>query len=239
VACLVFEQAERLAGGPGRPLPLSASSGLLLPVGSAEQLGLLAEAIDGAGCTGRALPAVDVAAEHLAAGAGRYRLGAQELTWRELAGRLAELVTSWGVTYVEDPFAPEDESAWLAFREMVAPGTAVVGDDLFVTDASRIRPDLTNGVLLKLSQAGTVTATLDAASRAREAGMLIAVSHRSGETEDTSMCDLAVAIGADLIKVGGPRRGDRLAKYNQLLRLHESVTAGGTARQQLPKGVHA
>jgi enolase len=218
-ACAVFEQAERLTG----PLRLSASSGLLAPVGSDEQLRLLAGAVDLAGCAGSARLAVDVAAEHLATGAGRYRLGADELTSPELAGRLAELVERWGIAYVEDPFEPADEGAWRSFRGLVPPGVAVVGDDLSVTDPSRIRPDLANGVLLKLSQAGTVSGTLDAAARARDAGMLIAVSHRSGETEDTSMCDLAVAVGADLVKVGGPRRGDRLAKYNQLLRLNESV----------------
>ena len=221
-ACAVFEQAERLAG----PLPLSASSGLLTAVGSEEQLGLLAGAVDRAGCAGSARLAVDVAAEHLATGTGRYRLGPGELTPEELAGRLAAMVERWDVAYVEDPFEPGDEAAWRSFRDLVPAGVAVVGDDLSVTDASRIRPDLANAVLLKLSQAGTVSATLDAGARAREAGMLIAVSHRSGETEDTSMCDLAVAIGADLIKVGGPRRGDRLAKYNQLLRLNESVQRG-------------
>ena len=218
-ACAVFGQAERLAG----PLPLSASSGLLAPVGSEEQIRLLADAVDRAGLTGSVQLGVDVAAEHLATGAGHYRLGPDELTPSELAGRLAELVARRGVVYVEDPFEPGDEAAWRSFRSLVPAGVAVVGDDLSVTDAARIRPDLASGVLLKLSQAGTVSATLDAAARAREAGMVIAVSHRSGETEDTSMCDLAVAIGADLIKVGGPRRGDRLAKYNQLLRLNESV----------------
>jgi enolase len=98
----------------------------------------------------------------------------------------------------------------------------VVGDDLFATNVKNIDPGLASGILLKMNQVGTVSGTLDAAIAARKAGMRLCVSHRSKETEDTAMCDLAVAVGADLIKVGGPRRGDRIAKYNQLIRLAES-----------------
>jgi enolase len=229
----VFEQAERLAPGS----VLSASSGLLTSLGSEYQLDLLARAVARAGCAGSARMAIDVAAEHLATGTGRYRLGSKELTSSDLAGCLAELVRRWDVTYVEDPFEPDDEAAWHGFRDLVSTGVAVVGDDLSVTDASRIRPDLASGVLLKLSQAGTISMTLDTAARARAAGMLVAISHRSGETEDVSVCDLAVAIGADLIKVGGPRRGDRLAKYNQLLRLRESLSEGKAVNNHFQKGV--
>ena len=97
----------------------------------------------------------------------------------------------------------------------------IVGDDLFATNVKNIDPELASGILLKMNQVGTVTGTLDAATAARKAGMRLCVSHRSKETEDTAMADLAVAVGADLIKVGGPRRGDRTAKYNQLIRLAE------------------
>jgi enolase len=97
----------------------------------------------------------------------------------------------------------------------------VVGDDLFATTAARVRPRIANTILLKPSQAGTMTAMLAAALSACEQGLELCVSHRSGETEDIAICDIAVALGARYVKVGGPRRGDRLAKYNQLLRLTE------------------
>jgi enolase len=100
----------------------------------------------------------------------------------------------------------------------------IVGDDLFATDVHYVVPDAgATGILLKMNQAGTLTATLEAAQQARAYNMSLCLSHRSCETEDTAMCDLAVAIGADLIKIGGPRRGDRIAKYNQLLRLAEDI----------------
>jgi enolase len=99
----------------------------------------------------------------------------------------------------------------------------VVGDDLFSTNSANIKPGLATGILLKLNQVGSITGALQAARTAREAGLVLCVSHRSGETEDTVMCDLAVALGATYIKVGGPRRGDRIAKYNQLIRLAEQL----------------
>ena len=100
----------------------------------------------------------------------------------------------------------------------------LVGDDLFATSADRLDPGLAGGVLLKLTQAGTVTATADVGVAARTLGLLLAGSHRSGETDDTAVVDVASALGADLVKVGGPRRGDRLGNYNQLLRLSDQLS---------------
>jgi enolase len=240
VACAVFAAALQLARQRYGEPQMSASSGLVIPATSEEQLALLREAIDVAGHADVTTVGVDVAAEHLVVGpyggddgrmtaAGcqrRYRFGARVLTSAELAARLASLAIGYGLTYVEDPFDPADEQSWRGLRAALPPTVVVVGDDLFATDATRVSDELADGILLKPSQAGTLTATLAAASVARRMGMLIAVSHRSGETEDTAMCDLAVAVGAHLIKVGGPRRGDRLAKYNQLLRLAELLPAG-------------
>jgi enolase len=219
----VFAAAQRMTEQRFGQVGLSASSGLLVPLDSVGQLELAASAIVAAGGSTACTLGVDVAAEHLAAGPGRYRFGSQELDSTAFARRLAEFATRYPLSYIEDPFDPADIAGWRQLRSMVTMAISLVGDDLFATDAERIDADLADGVLLKLSQAGTVTATLRAAAAARSAGMLIAVSHRSGETEDTAMCDLAAAVGADLIKVGGPRRGDRLAKYNQLLRLAEHV----------------
>jgi enolase 1/2/3 len=226
LACDVFAEAERLAGERPGGAVLSASSGLVVAASSEEQLRLLEAAVAAAGCAAVCSLGVDVAAEHLRSGRGRYRLGEQELDATQLATRLAELALRYRLSYLEDPFHPGDAGAWRRLRAALPRWTTLVGDDLFATDASRIDHRLADGILLKPSQAGTVTATLDAALAARRVGMLLAVSHRSGETEDTAICDLAVALGAELIKVGGPRRGDRLAKYNQLLRLAELIAAG-------------
>jgi enolase 1/2/3 len=201
---------------------MSASSGLLLPDRTSEwQLGMLRRAAaDVSAAIG-----LDVAAEHLATGSGSYLFEGREYSSAALADLLLSLASRYRIEYVEDPFDPADTAAWEAFLPAArAAGVTVVGDDLFATDAALVRPGLADALLLKLSQAGTLTATLAAASRARAAGLGLVVSHRSGETEDTAMCDLAVAVGAEFIKVGGPRRGDRIAKYNQLLRLAEAGT---------------
>ncbi|MEU8606961.1 hypothetical protein AB0C29_03045 [Actinoplanes sp. NPDC048791] len=220
----VFAVATELATRDHGAPRLSASSGMLIPADSATQVALLREAIERAGRVGQCSIGVDVAAEHMCVAPGRYRFAGAVLEAGAFADRLAEL--AGGVvpmSYLEDPYDPADDDAWLKLPARLPPGTTVYGDDLFATDAARIDPALAGGILLKPTQAGTVTGALSAARTAQTAGMRLAVSHRSGETGDTAMCDLAVAVGAGLIKVGGPRRGDRLNQYNQLLRLAEAV----------------
>jgi enolase len=225
-ACAVYDQLERRLAGQRGPAGLSASSGILAPDASSQwQLKAIAEARDATRWAGQVLVGIDVAAEHLGTGDGRYRLEEETLAASELQDRLLDLTAQHDVVYLEDPFDPADRAAWRALRSAAPPHLLVVGDDLFATDAARIGSDLANCVLLKPSQAGTLSRTLAAARTARRAGMGLVVSHRSGETEDTSICDLAVALGAELVKLGGPRRGDRTAKYNQLLRLAEHVPA--------------
>jgi enolase len=222
VACQVFAAAERLCDRRFGRCPLSDSSGLLVPVDSAAQLELLATAIDDAGHRPACGLGVDVAAEHLRDQDGRYRFGGATLPVDDFAARLGALAGDAPLRYLEDPFDPADEPAWRAMRRSL-PEVALVGDDLFASSAARLDPTLASGVLLKPTQAGTVTALLDTAAAARSVGLLVVLSHRSGETDDTAVSDLAVALGADLIKVGGPRRGDRLANYNQLLRLADAL----------------
>lgn len=167
---------------------------------------------------------VDVAAEHLATGDGRYRLDGRCLPGEEMLTQMLWLAERFDLRYLEDPFAPEDEELWRELNQRLPAGTCLVGDDLFATDPMRVDPSLAGGILLKPIQAGTVSVTLDAARRALDAGMVPCVSHRSGETEDTFACELAVAVGARFQKIGGPRRGDRVAKYNQLLRIDEELS---------------
>jgi enolase len=162
---------------------------------------------------------VDVAAEHLHRQDGHYRFGESTISGAELLKRHLDLVKTYNMGFLEDPFDAADQHLWRELTKELQQTTCVVGDDLFATDSAKIEPGLATGIILKPNQTGTVTGVLSAARAAHEAGMLLCVSHRSGETEDTMMCDLAVAIGASFIKVGGPRRGDRTAKYNQLIRL--------------------
>ncbi len=121
----------------------------------------------------------------------------------------------------------EDWDGWRALTEQVGDRVQLVGDDLFVTNTERLRRGIESGVansiLIKVNQIGTLTETLDAIQTARDAGYTAVMSHRSGETEDTTIADLAVATGVGQIKTGAPSRSDRVAKYNQLLRIEEEL----------------
>jgi len=145
-----------------------------------------------------------------------------------LADYYSDLVNNYPIIYLEDPFQENDHKGWARFFEMQGRNLMIVGDDLVVTNPrvlERIIPKkLNNAVVVKPNQVGTLTETLEFIRMAKEAGMMINVSHRSGDTaEDTFIADLAVAVGADFIKSGAPARGERVAKYNRLLEifLHE------------------
>jgi enolase len=137
-----------------------------------------------------------------------------------------ELCDRYPLVFLEDPFDPDDEAGWGEAMARLGGRTLIVGDDLFATTARRLRRDLAGGILLKMSQAGTVTAAIEAARAGLAGSFTLCVSHRSGETEDCGMCDFAVGIGARYLKLGGPRRGDRIAKYNQLIRLDGAFGSG-------------
>jgi enolase len=225
----VFDTVERAVSESG-PASYSASSGLLVQSRRLEDLlELLIETILRTGSPTRAPAiAIDVAAEHLRDAAMGYRWGSEHLTGAGLLERLVRLLDAYPIVYLEDPFDPDDRALWRTLLEGRVSTQALFGDDLFVSDADRLDPGLADGVVLKLTQAGTITRTLEAARRARELGMQLCVSHRSFETDDDFVADLAVALGAEFVKVGGPRRGDRTSKYNRLLRLaeaHESMVA--------------
>jgi enolase len=153
-------------------------------------------------------------------------LSADELTayWAELAGR-------YPIVSLEDGMAEEDWDGWKSLTGRLGEHLQLVGDDLFVTNTERLQRGIDQGVansiLIKVNQIGTLTETLDAMRMAREAGYTAVMSHRSGETEDVTIADLAVATGCGQIKTGAPSRSDRVAKYNQLLRIEEQL--GGDA----------
>ena len=142
------------------------------------------------------------------------------------------LLASFPVASIEDPLAEDDWAGWARLTEALGGGCQVVGDDLFVTNPERlergIREHAANAILVKPNQIGTLTETLDVIDLAQRNRLGVVVSHRSGETEDTTIADVAVATDAGQIKAGAPSRGERTAKYNQLLRIEEEL--GDTAR---------
>jgi len=154
-------------------------------------------------------------------------LSAAELTdyWADIADR-------YPVLSLEDGMAEEDWDGWKALTERLGDRIQLVGDDVFVTNTERLRRGIDTGVansiLIKVNQIGTLTETLDAIAMARDAGYTAVMSHRSGETEDVTIADLAVATGCGQIKTGAPSRSDRVAKYNQLIRIEEALGADAT-----------
>jgi enolase len=199
-------------------------------------LEVIVEAVDRAGYTvGEDIVlALDVAASELYAdGAYRWKkAGGEPMTSDELIGFYVGLVDRYPIVSIEDGLAEDDWSGWRALTEALGDRIQLVGDDLFVTNAARLERGIevraANAILIKLNQIGTVTETLEAIRVARESGYRAVISHRSGETEDSFISDFAVATKAGQIKTGAPARGERTAKYNQLLRIEENL--GGGAR---------
>jgi enolase len=151
------------------------------------------------------------------------------LSAAELAAYWADLASRYPIVSIEDGMDEEDWDGWRALTERLGAGLQLVGDDVFVTNTERLRRGIeagvANSILIKVNQIGTLTETLQAIAMAREAGYTAVMSHRSGETEDVTIADLAVATGCGQIKTGAPSRSDRVAKYNQLLRIEEQLGA--------------
>jgi enolase len=151
----------------------------------------------------------------------------RKLSSDELAGYWADLVDRYPIVSIEDGMDEEDWDGWRTVTERLGDRVQLVGDDLFVTNTERLRRGIeagvANSILIKVNQIGTLTETLEAIEMARAAGYTAVMSHRSGETEDVAIADLAVATGCGQIKTGAPSRSDRVAKYNQLLRIEEAL----------------
>jgi enolase len=160
---------------------------------------------------------------------GSYELEheGRTLSSEEMADLWARVVDGYPVLSIEDGMDEEDWDGWKALTERIGDRVQLVGDDLFVTNTERLKRGIdmgvANSILVKVNQIGTLTETLDAVRTAEEAGYTAVMSHRSGETEDVTIADLAVATGCGQIKTGAPSRSDRVAKYNQLLRIEEAL----------------
>jgi enolase 1/2/3 len=193
---------------------------------SEEAIEVVLEAAERVGQRERIAVALDPAASEVWL-EGAYRFEGRTLDGARMVDFWAELVERFPIVSVEDPLAEDEWDDWRALTERLGDRVQLVGDDIFVTNVERLRRGIevgaANAILVKVNQIGTLTETLEAIELARSNGYAAVISHRSGETEDTTIADLAVATGAGQIKTGAPSRTDRVAKYNQLLRIEEEL----------------
>ena len=205
-----------------------------------EAIGVILEAISTAGYTpGKDMGlALDVAASEFYK-QGKYELKSEKrsLSSQEMIDYYSDLVEKYPILSIEDGLAEQDWSNWELMTEQLDEVIQLVGDDVFVTNpkilAKGIEEGVANAILIKLNQIGTVTETLDAIEMAKQAGYATVISHRSGETSDTFIADLAVAVNAGQIKTGSLSRTDRIAKYNQLMRIEEELASAARFAQEI------
>ncbi|MBF4462786.1 MULTISPECIES: phosphopyruvate hydratase [unclassified Rathayibacter] len=197
-----------------------------------EALDFILKAVEAAGFTpGKDIGlALDVASTEFFED-GAYSFEGKKLSAEELSAYYTDLVANYPLVSIEDPLAEDDWAGWAHLTATLGDKVQLVGDDLYVTNPVRLARGIAekagNSILVKVNQIGTLTETLDAVALAQRSGMTAILSHRSGETEDTTIADLAVAVDGGQIKTGAPARSDRVAKYNQLLRIEEIL--GGAA----------
>jgi len=232
----VFHTLKRIINSRGMPTTVGDEGGFAPNLQSNEAaLGLIMEAIEAAGYTVGQQVAIglDCAASEFFEN-GAYNLASENkrLTSAQFAEYLASLVDRYPIISIEDGMAEGDWDGWKLLTERLDGQVQLVGDDLFCTNTKIIREGIrrgiANSVLIKINQIGTLTETLEAIEMAKTAGYTAVVSHRSGETEDTTIADIAVGINALQIKTGSLARSDRLAKYNQLLRIEEDLGDAAT-----------
>ncbi|MCB9742735.1 MAG: phosphopyruvate hydratase [Alphaproteobacteria bacterium] len=229
----VFHTLKGVLKKRGLNTAVGDEGGFAPDLGSNEEgLALVVEAIEAAGYEPgeQVVLALDVAASELFKG-GSYRFGGEDLSPGAVVERYAAWAAKYPLVSIEDGLAEDDWEGWKLATERLGGKVQLVGDDLFVTNTERlsrgIREGIANSILIKVNQIGTLTETLDAIEMAHKAGYTAVISHRSGETEDTTIADLAVATNAGQIKTGSLCRTDRVAKYNQLLRIEEELGMAG------------
>ncbi len=232
----IFHTLKKGLSEKGLSTSVGDEGGFAPNIGStAEALDFIMSSIEKAGYTpgDDVMLALDCAATEFYKG-GRYDISGEGriLDSHEMADYLADLTRRYPIFSIEDGMAEDDWAGWKALTDLIGDKVQLVGDDLFVTNPTRlkrgIREGIANSLLVKVNQIGTLTETLEAVSMAQRAGYTAVMSHRSGETEDYTIADLAVATNCGQIKTGSLARSDRLAKYNQLIRIEEEL--GDAAR---------
>ena len=227
VGAAVFHALKALLHERGFATAVGDEGGFAPDLGSSEEaIAAVLQAAERAGHRDRIAIALDPAATEIFED-GRYVFEGRSLAPDEMNAYWAKLVGRFPIVSIEDPLAEDEWGGWRALTGQLGERAQLVGDDLFVTNVDRLRRGIEEGVgnavLVKVNQIGTLTETLEAIELARRNGYAAVISHRSGETEDTTIADLAVATGAGQIKAGAPSRTDRVAKYNQLLRIEEEL----------------
>ena len=230
----VFHTLKKVLSGRGLNTAVGDEGGFAPNLGSNEEaLKLIVEAVEKAGYTlgEQVVFALDVAATEFHSD-GKYAFGGEQLSAADLTALYGDWCERYPLVSIEDGHSEDDWDGWAAATRALGDKVQLVGDDLFVTNTTRlargIDAGIANSILIKVNQIGTLTETLDAIELAQKAAYTCVMSHRSGETEDTTIADLAVAAGTGQIKTGSLSRTDRIAKYNQLLRIEEEL--GGAAR---------
>ncbi|HEY7004205.1 MAG TPA: phosphopyruvate hydratase [Gaiellaceae bacterium] len=223
----VFQSLKALLHERGLPTAVGDEGGFAPDFAASEDaIRAVLEAAERAGHRDRIAIALDPAATEIWS-EGAYRFEGRVASPDDLIAYWEGLGNRYPIVSIEDGMAENEWTAWRALTDRLGDRVQLVGDDLFVTNVDRLRQGIEEGVanaiLLKVNQIGTLTETLEAIALARAAGYATVISHRSGETEDTTIADLAVATGAGQIKTGAPSRTDRVAKYNQLLRIEEEL----------------
>jgi len=227
IAAETYHELKKLLGERGLSTAVGDEGGFAPDLESSEiAIEAILDAAERAGHRDRVAIALDPASSEFFSD-GRYRFEGRELTPEGMAGFYGDLAERFPLVSLEDGNAEDDWEGWRATTERLGDRLQLVGDDIFVTNPDRFGDGIARGVgnaiLIKVNQIGTITETVDALSLGAANGYSAVMSHRSGETEDATIADLAVALGTGQIKTGAPARSDRVAKYNQLLRIEEEL----------------
>ncbi len=227
IAAETYHELKKLLAERGLSTAVGDEGGFAPDLESSEvAIEAILEAAERAGHRERVAIALDPASTEFFSD-GRYRFEGRELGPEEMAGFYADLADRFPLVSLEDGNAEDDWNGWRAATDRLGDRLQLVGDDIFVTNPERLRLGIERGVansiLVKVNQIGTLTETIEAVQLAHANGYTTVMSHRSGETEDATIADLAVALGTGQIKTGAPARTDRVAKYNQLLRIEEEL----------------
>ena len=227
----IYHSLKKVLAAKGMPSGVGDEGGFAPNLDTNEEaLAVIVEAIEAAGYKAgeNVCLAIDVAASELY-GDGKYELSGENTakSSAEMVSYYEYLCAKYPIISIEDGLAEDDWEGWRLLTEKLGQKIQIVGDDLFVTNTERLKQGIetktANSILIKVNQIGTLTETLDTIEMAKRAGYTAVVSHRSGESEDATIADLAVAVNAGQIKTGAPCRTDRVAKYNQLLRIEEAL----------------